>query len=531
MNFSLAAHWHRFAPAQDEPAARNAAPTPAQPARRANTVAEWKSQVTWFALVMTLLVVLVALGSAGAMWHVLERTAEGEREGESRSRAAIAARLAVLDVDRMLLQMIATGDAARARSWAVASISAASRLEDAITALLQALPGNAEVLEMSALVEQVKAPRVQVIVLARRGDRALALDALQGIAEPMKKIDALSAAILDEQGDRRQRTATDRLDLFRMLLFVLVGFSAASVLLGFAFYRRLMRSFARTDQVERLLEEVAHSAGALASDGKDLDGLNSQVQQANENLRRLLQRLESSALAMTQEAKHSLDDLQHLNETCQSSSGTSRRHAEEAAVVAQQIQSSTRQMHQVQATTDALEQSRAEIAGFADQIESISSVTRLLSLNAAVEAARAGGSGRGFAVIASSVRELSEATQKAAVQIRRASQDITRQLAATGSAIKQTSALMDDCAGRVGALDSSARSNQALVAGMATDVDGFRGSFLRQVERIEAMDQETRTLAEALHQGRGHAEMLDATSRALARTSGALQERLSSLQN
>lgn len=98
---------------------------------------------------MTILVVLVAGGSAAAMWQVLSNVARGER---------ITAE---------------AGWPLSRRAWRCStSISAASRLEDAITALLQVLPDEADVLEMRRLVEAVKVPRVRVIVLARKCEQA-----------------------------------------------------------------------------------------------------------------------------------------------------------------------------------------------------------------------------------------------------------------------------------------------------------------------------------------------------------------------
>jgi methyl-accepting chemotaxis protein len=223
-------------------------------------------------------------------------------------------------------------------------------------------------------------------------------------------------------------------------------------------------------------------------------------------------------------------DIAQLGETCQASAGMSREHAQEAAAVAGQIHGTTSRLHALLETTRALSHSRGEIARFADQIQGISMTTRLLSLNAAVEAARAGGAGRGFAVIASSVRSLSEDTQQAAQQIRRASEDITRQLGATTQALQDTSVLMDEGAGRIAALDSSARSNQGLADGMHQEVEGFRGSFERQATRVRSMEQESQALALALEDGARHAQLLDATSASLAQTSSALLQRLSNLQ-
>ena len=181
-------------------------------------------------------------------------------------------------------------------------------------------------------------------------------------------------------------------------------------------------------------------------------------------------------------------------------------------------------------TTGALNRSRGDIARFADEIQVISSTTRLLSLNAAVEAARAGVSGKGFSVIANSVRSLSEDTQEAAIQIRRASEDITLQLGATTGAVESTSSIMNEGAERIAVLDTSARSNKALADGMQKEVLGFRSSFERQAERAQSLDQESQDLAEALRDGDRHAHLLNQTSASLTQTSSALLQRLSNLQ-
>ena len=496
-------------------------------ARRHSAVGQWKRQLAWFASAMTVLVVLVAAASATAMWHVISEVAAAEQANDRRSEAAVDARLAVLEVDRLLSQTMAEEDAVRVRAAAVASIAAASRLEDAVNALRVALPRSTDVERMGELVDAVKGPRVNVITLARKGQRAEASAARQAILGQLKQIDQLSANILQKEADGRALAAQERSALFERMLYGLLLAALLSTLTGVLFYRRLMRRFV---PVEQLLVEVAHSARELQAGGQQLDGVNSDVQGANRQLRVLLERCQGTMDAMSQDAERCLDEVDQLGTTCDTSAAMSRKHAEEAAQVAEQIQATRARMLELLEPTQALARSRSDIARFADQIEVISSTTRLLSLNAAVEAARAGAAGRGFSVIASSVRKLSEDTAQAALQIRRASEDINRQLGATTEAVQQTSLLMDQGASRIATLDSSARSNQALADGMHREVQGIRETFQRQVDRAQSMDRESQALAAALEDGHRHAELLDATSSSLTQTSTALLQRLSNLQ-
>ena len=156
---------------------------------------------------------------------------------------------------------------------------------------------------------------------------------------------------------------------------------------------------------------------------------------------------------------------------------------------------------EVAVSIDKLKDEADSIAGFVDTINSIANKTNLLSLNASIEAARAGDAGRGFAVVAEEIRVLADNSKGATVEIENKIKDISAQTDESVSSVTNAEhmvSLSKEAANEVNVIFGRIREHMNKLAGAlnaisdsATDADNERKQTVDAVDNISAIIQQT----------------------------------------
>lgn len=202
-------------------------------------------------------------------------------------------------------------------------------------------------------------------------------------------------------------------------------------------------------------------------------------------LQRAMQQISSGAEEAAGAAQESLGLIKVMTEGF----GSARERAEESKRQAEQLHSgftdtnaqikssvaaielnAERQLGSV-SITEALETRTTEIAATSREVSEISERTSLLSLNAALEAARAGDHGRGFSIVADEVRALAEGSETNAKQV----QSLTAEIASSVRSVAE----------RIRAASAAAAAESAAAQTVAAKLDAARSDIANLSESAQ----------------------------------------------
>jgi len=253
--------------------------------------------------------------------------------------------------------------------------------------------------------------------------------------------------------------------------------------------------------IRKMVSEISQSSNALTRGAERISTASREVAIASERQSGATQSMAAAIEEMTVSINHISDSAKGTQDNSLSSLSLSEDGFVRIQAASNGIKEIASTVSDASGRIHRLEERANQISSIAGVIKEIAGQTNLLALNAAIEAARAGEQGRGFAVVADEVRKLAERTSSATIEIE---QMITGIQTDTVQVVGVMNAALPQVDAGVQAAEGAAEALRQIKDGAQTTLSSIRevanatkeqslasDSIAQKVEEIATMVEET----------------------------------------